>query len=1331
MLNRFEVHSHTEYSNLRLKDCKIKVEDLIDKAIEMGLSGIAITDHECLSAAPRANFYSEKIHKNHPNFKVAIGDEIYLCPDRQSGQKYYHFILIAKNAQGWRALTELSTRAWLNSFTYRRMERVVTTYQDLWEKVQQYPNSLIATTACLGGELSTQTLKLIEAEKIGNQQGIKEAHDDIVNFITFCKNLFGNDFYIECAPGASKEQIAVNQRLLSIAAAFEVKMVIGTDAHYLTPADREVHKAYLNSKDGEREVDAFYMYSYLQTEEEIFNNLTFDEKYIKKMYANSMEIYDKIENYSLRHKQTIPKVDVKDYPIPTSKQGDYMENNFPILCSMIRSTDKVERYWVNECLSKLNELGKMNDTYLARLEEEADIKRTIGEKLETNMFAYPVTLQHYVDMFWESGSTVGAGRGSSCAGLNHYLLGVTQIDPIEYNLPFFRYLNKERVELGDIDIDISPSKRPIILKKIRKERGLKFKENIDDLSRRHLGCTLIATFSTESAKSAIQTACRGYRSEEYPNGIDVDESQYIASLIPNERGFNWTIQDLIYGNEEKGRKPLKSFINAVSQYKGLLEIILGIDGLIKQRGSHASGVILFDEDPYEFCAFMRTPSGDVITQFDLHECEAMGMTKYDFLVTDVQDKIITAIDLMKKDNIFNKDLSLRQIYDTYFAPSVLPLDREDVWKNIEEGNILNVFQFDSVVGAQAAKKIKPRTIQELSDANGLMRLMTAEKGSESPLDKYVRFKNNIDLWYQEMYEEGLTWDEMKILEPYFKESYGVPPSQEQLMLMLMDKNICNFSLAEANAARKIVGKKQMEKIPELRAKVLKQASSPKLGQYVWKFGAGPQMGYSFSVIHALAYSFIGYQTAYIATNWNPIYWNTACLIVNSASLEDNSEEEINSLYKNEDSDYSYEDLSDRSEKKKKTSSTDYGKTARALGDIIAKGIKISLIDINKSDYSFSPDVENNQILYGLNAVSGINKEIIEAIKRGRPYSGIKDFMMRCPLSKTAMIPLIMSGAFDTLDEKWFGNFNVPTRIAVMVYYISIVSEPKKRLTLQNLSGLIKYNLIPDSLKLEIQIFNFNKVLKKCKYQDYYRLNTEMINFYQEHFDSENIEMLDNGGYGVNQKVWEKIYQSYMNNVRDYITSNYDNLLSEYNRIIFMEMWNKYKGDCNLSAWEMKSLCFYYHEHELASVNKKKYGIVDFNTLSPDSEVDYYWKKNGRDIPIYKTYIIIGTVIDKNDIKSSISLLTTTGVVTVKFTKEYYSMFNKQISEIGDDGKKHVIEKGWMSRGTKLMITGFRREDTFVAKTYSKTTTHQLYKIENLDVNGNIYITHERKGIENV
>ena len=1311
---RFEVHSHTHYSNLRLLDSINRPKDLINRAIDLGLAGIAITDHEILSAHPEINFYQKEIEEKNPDFKIALGNEIYLTDTRDMGQRYYHFILIAKNKKGHRALRELSSRAWMNSYWDRGLERVPTLKSDLEEILSKYPNSLIGTTACLGGELSVNTLALINAEKTGDTNGAATAHNNIVNFLLWCKEVFGEDnFYIECAPGASRDQVLVNKRFPAIAKAFDLKMVIGSDAHYLKKEDRYVHKAYLNSKFGEREVDEFYEFAYLQDNEEIKENLyasEFSDEFINEMFANSYNIYNKIEKFSLAHNQTIPKVEVEDYPKEIRRE---FEVGYPILAEMLNSDDKVERYWVNKCLKRLQKLDLYNKTYLDRLEEEADIKKTISEKLGTNMFSYPVTLEHYVNLFWECGSMVGAGRGSSCSGLNHYLLGITQLDPIKWNLPFWRYLNKERVELGDIDLDLCPSKRPRILNEIKKERGQNFNKDIDELSKRNLGCTLIATFGTEGTRSTILTACRGYRSAEYPDGIDVDTAQYLSSLIPSERGFLWSLNDVINGNEDKGRKPIKIFINEVNTYPGLLEIMEGIEGLVNKRSSHASGVILFDEDPYEFGTFMRTPKGEIITAYDLHMCEACGMTKYDFLVTEVQDKLCEAIRLLQEYNEIDSSLTLREVYDKYFHPNVLPINNQEIWKALQENSVLNIFQFDSEVGSQAAKKIKPKSMLEMADANGLMRLMTAEKGQESPMEKYIKFKNDISLWYKEMREYGLTQAEQKALEPYFESSYGVPPSQEQLMRMLMDENICGFTLAEANAARKIVGKKQMSKIPELRDKVLNQAKSSCLGHYVWACGIGPQMGYSFSVIHALAYSFIGFQTMFIATNWNPIYWNTACLIVNSGGLEEESD------FEEDDDGYVVE---------KKEKATDYGKIAKAIGDITSRGIQVSLVDINKSSYSFKPDIENNEILFGMKALSNINGPTIEQIISHRPYAGIADFMSKCPLNKSAMFSLIKAGAFDKLEKTWAEELHTTARNVTMIYYISKVCEAKKRITLQNFNGLIQHDLIPAELDLQKQTYLFTKYLKaNKKVGKYYVFDNVCEEFYNKHFDLDQLEVI-NGLTCILQTNWEKIYQNVMDKARDWVKDNQAEILNRFNNMLFKECWDKYATG-NISSYEMEALCFYYHEHELINVNNDKYGIVDFNELASNPVIDYFFKRNGRDIPIYKIYKIIGTVIGKNDNRSSITLLTPTGVVNVKFTKEYYAMFNRQISELGEDGVKHVVEKGWFTRGVKLLVAGFRRDDTFVGKTYKNNGFHQLYKITEVYDNGNIKLTHNREGLE--
>ena len=1268
----FDVHAHTEYSNIRLIDCINHPKDLINRAIEIGLSGCSITDHEALCSHMIVNKYAKEIKEKHPDFTIALGNEIYLTDTREKGQKYYHFILLAKDRLGYKGLCELSSTAWYNVFTDRRLERVPTLKSELQEIMKKYKGHIIATTACFGGELSTNLYGLALAHKVGEKEKEIEYYTNASNFINFCIDTFGKeDFYIECAPSIKEDQVIVNKQLLSIAHAFGLKMLVGTDAHYLKKEDRFVHKAFLNSKQEEREVDDFYEYAYMQSPAEVREHLraAMTDEDIDWIFENSLEVKNKIDFYSLEKHQHIPEVDVKFYPPIMPYIIDTLK--YPVLTELFLSDNLQERYWVNQCFEALIDKGiGLDKRYLERLNEEARVKKVIGEKLETCMFAYPNTLQHYIDLFWRCGSTVGAGRGSACSGLNHYLLGVTQLDPIEWDLPFWRYLNDERVELGDIDLDLAPSKLPKIFEEIRKERG-------------EFGIVQVCTFGTEATKSAVLTACRGYKSEEYPDGIDVDDAQYISSLVPSERGFLWDLHDMIYGNPDKGRQPQKQFINAVNLYPGLLDIMEGIEGLVSRRGIHASGVILFDEDIFEEAAVMKARNGNLTTQWDLHDQESAGSVKYDFLLTAVQDIIIKTVDLLQADEIIDPKLNLREVYNKYLHPNALPLDNPKIWEALAAGNVLGVFQFEGAVGAQAAKKIKPTNPLEMADANGLMRLMAAEPGAEMPLDKYVRYKNDISQWYLEMERCGLTKEEQKAVEPYFKSSYGVPPSQEQLMRMLMDENICGFSLGEANAARKIVGKKQMSKIPALKEKVLEKATSRALGNYIWKYGAGPQMGYSFSIIHALAYSFIGIQTLYLGTTY-PVYWNTAYLIVNSGSLENDEE--------NDD---------------EKQDGTNYTKLAKAIGQIRAAGIQVSLADINRSEFGFVPDPENNQILFGMKGMLNIGDDVIEEIINNRPYTSPRDFINKINPRKQVMMSLIKGGAFDHMID----------RKECMAWYIWETCDKKKKVNLQNLAGLMKYKLVPEENDEQVmarRIYEFNRYLKAItipanKLKPYYVLDERAMAFLID-IEKEDIMCSNGNFYCILKTDWDKIYQKWMDLYRQWLINNQEEVLNKYNRLIFLEDWNKYARG-TISAWEMEVLCFYYHEHELAHIDNNRYGFVNFNDLSPEPVIDRTFTKGGKTINMYKLYKICGTCIAKNKLKGSVTLLTVDGVVDVKFRREYFALFDKQISARGDDGKKHIVEKSWFNRGSMIIVQGIRADDMFIAKKYASSGGHQLYKID--------------------
>ena len=1282
----FNIHNHTMYSNIRLLDCINRPKDLIDKAIELGLSGITITDHECLSAHMEVNQYAQKIKEKHPDFVIALGNEVYLVDNRESGIKYYHFILAAKDEIGHKALRELSSIAWYNSYVDRGMERVPITKEELAKVMSKYRGHVIASTACMGGELSTAAYNMALAENVNDMASASIFYQQICDFIKYCVDVFGEDFYIECAPSTAEDQCITNRKLYRIAMAYNIPMIVGTDSHYLTKKDRYVHKSYLNSKGGEREVDSFYEFAHLMTYDEVYELLEKcfgDGMIATTILENSRKVGEKFTPYSLERKQMIPKVEVEHYePGDWSRVPGLIMDNFDfrwkLIQQLICSDEPQERYWIQECLKSLWDKGLQDKSeYWDRLETEADVIKDIGEKLDDCLFAYFNTFKHYIDLFWECGSIVGPGRGSATGFLSNYLLGITQLDPIRWSLPYWRFLNKERAELPDIDIDLAPSKRPAIFEAIRKERG-------------ELGLVQVATFGTEGTKSAILTACRGYRSEDFPDGIDVDQAQYMSSLIPQERGFLWSINDVVYGNEEKDRRPVAPFIREVNNYPGLLSIIMSIEGLVNKRSSHASGVILYGNDPFETAAFMRTPSGDLITCYDLHKAEAAGDTKYDFLVTEISDKIIKCFELLVNDNVL-EDIGLRGLYNKYIHPEVMDTTDERIWDHLAAGDVLDVFQFSTGVGLGIAKKLKPRNPMEMTAANAMMRLMS-EKDKESQQDRYARIqKSGLGVFDTEMRQAGLDDHMIELMHKHCDQYWGCCAIQEQMMMLLMD--VAGFTLGEANNARKIVGKKQMSKIPELREQVYSRFDRVQSANYFWENAIAPQLGYAFSLNHSLPYSFVGMQSIYFVVNFNPIYWNTACLIVNSGATDEEA-----------------------------GGQTDYGKIAKAIGDITNAGIRVSLANINKSDFGFAPDVENNRILFGLKGMLNVGDDLIANIIENRPYSSPKDFLNRVKPSKQAMIALIKGGAFDDMEERQF----------VMAWYIWETCDKKSRITLQNMGGLIKHGLLPEKTEEQIlarRVYEFNRYLKaitkadKYAYKDMYTLDSRAIAFLQE-IDCDDLMTTDNLSWYIKTKSWDNVYQKHMDVFRKWIASDKESILAALNTQIFLEDWNKYaKG--SISAWEMEVLCFYYHDHELQNVNNDKYGFVDFNLLPEDPIIEKTFQKGGKDIHIFHLNRICGTCIAKNKTKSTVTILTTTGVVNVKFRKEYFAMFDKQISERGADGVKHVVEKSWFNRGNMIVVTGIRSGDDFISKKYASTGGHQLYRINEILENGDLVLQDSR------
>jgi DNA polymerase-3 subunit alpha len=341
---------------------------------------------------------------------------------------------------------------------------------------------------------------------------------------------------------------------------------------------------------------------------------------------------------------------------------------------------------------------------------------------------------------------------------------------------------------------------------------------------------------------------------------------------------------------------------------------------------------------------------------------------------------------------------------------------------------------------------------------------------------------------------------------------------------------------------------------------------------------------------------------------------------------------------------------------------------------------------------------------------------VATIISNRPYSSPRDFLQKVKPGKQAMISLIKGGAFDEMEDRKF----------TMAWYIWETCDKKSRLTLQNMSALIKHNLLPEKTESQIlarRVFEFNRYLKAVckKNSEYYKLDNRALDFLAE-LDCTHLVGDD---YLMKAKEWDRqVYQGHMNVFREWIASDKENILNALNTGIFMEDWEKYASG-TISAWEMEVLCFYYHEHELAHVNQEKYGFADFYSLDESPEVDYVFKKGDKEIPIFKLERICGTCIAKNKTKSTVTILTNTGVVTVKFRKEYFSLFDKQISARQPDGTKKIMEKSWFNRGNMIVVTGVRNGDNFVSKKYASTIGHQLYRIESILPDGDLVLQDSR------
>ena len=380
------LHNHTEYSNLRLRDSINTANEIIDYAIKLGHEVVAFTEHETIANALKIESYYNKIKKNHPEFKVIYGNEIYLCRDglngqnfsKEEGDKYFHFILLAKDNIGHRQIRELSTRAWNRSYMTGKMRRVPTYYQDLIDIIGKEPGHVIGSTACLGGFLGTKLIQMRDMENVAQQNLFNEK---IGNWVTQMESIFGKgNFFLEMQPSPDKDQIFVNKEIMEISNQLGVPYIITTDSHYLKKSDAPIHEAFLNSQDGDREVASFYQTTYVMGTEELES---FMSDYMSDMdfeyaYQNILKIKNMCEEISFKKPLKIPSLEWRQ----PSKEYSPWEvfwyfDDIPWLKKFYESDFNGDKLMVQLIIDKLK-----NDKRLQNKETYAELNKNLDELSE-------------------------------------------------------------------------------------------------------------------------------------------------------------------------------------------------------------------------------------------------------------------------------------------------------------------------------------------------------------------------------------------------------------------------------------------------------------------------------------------------------------------------------------------------------------------------------------------------------------------------------------------------------------------------------------------------------------------------------------------------------------------------------------------------------------------------------------------------------------------------------------------------------------------------------------------------------------------------------------
>ena len=971
------LHVHTHYSIL---DGQSKVPYLVDKAIKNGMRGMALTDHGVMYGIKELADYCASVNKKRKTeglepFKPIFGCEMYVAHHHKEDRNKeagdgsgYHLIVLAKNYQGYKNLTQLVSRSWVDGYYYRpRTDR---------DDLEKYHEGLIVCSACLGGEIPQKIMK-------GDISAAREA-------VEWYHHLFGDDFYLELQRHevtdptlrANREvfplQQKVNQVLQDFSKEYGIKLICTNDCHFEDKETAEAHDHLLCLSTGKDLDDPSRMVytkqEWFKTREEM--NVVFSD--IPEALRNTTEILDKVEFYSIDHGPIMPC-----FPIPESfgteeqwrkkfteeelfhefTSDENGENPMPADKAM----DVIERLGGYDKIYRI----KFEADYLAKLAYDG-ARKCYGDPVPENVKehinfevhvmktmgfpGYFLIVQDFISAAREElGVWVGPGRGSAAGSVVAYCLGITKIDPLKYDLLFERFLNPDRVNLPDIDTDFDDDGRGKVLRWVMDKYGV---EN----------CAHIITYSSMAMRNSIADVARVEK-------LPLERANALKKAIPER---------LPDGPDGKARK--MNLNNAVACVPELREAEVSADirerntikyakmleGTVRGTGIHACGFII-SRDP--ICNWVPISTADdpdfpelkcAVTQYDGHVIESTGLIKMDFLGLKTLSELKEACKVVKQ--TVGVDIDIENI----------PIDDELTYKLYQEGRTTGTFQFESPGMQNNLKKLHPTVFEDLIAMNALYR-----PGPMDYIPEFIRRKHDPSL---------VTYD-IPCMEKYLKDTYGITVYQEQVMLL--SRQLANFTRGQSDALRKAMGKKKKDIVDQMKPLFIaggeKNGHDAKILEKIWsdweKFAS-----YAFNKSHATCYSWVAYQTAYLKAHYPAEYM--AALMTRRFS--------------------------------------DIGEITKLMEECKSMGIPTLGPDVNESYVEFGVN-KKGEIRFGLSAIKGMGSAAADAIVKERqangPYKDIYDFVERVNLrdvNRKALESLALSGGFDCFSlirEQYFAANN--------------------------------------------------------------------------------------------------------------------------------------------------------------------------------------------------------------------------------------------------------------------------------------------------------------------